>query len=91
MAMSRVEVCPDSGRRFLVYDTERGTKTRTGADIRNIRDNRPVVYENIDDSDRCLVHMFELFREMRPADFREADSPFFISIGSTQSSPALIR
>ena len=32
---------PDSGKRFLLYDTERTTKTRTGANVRNLREHKP--------------------------------------------------
>ena len=35
-----VQTDPDSGIEFLLYDTERYTNTRSGADIRNLRDEK---------------------------------------------------
>jgi len=52
---------------YLEYN-ERTTKTRTGADLRNVRHQKPRMYAS-PESDRCPVQAYKVFSDHRPAGF----------------------
>ena len=61
---------------YLVYDTERQTKTRTGTDPRNIRLTKPRIYT---EGVRCPVQLYKAYKDHRPADMCEDSSPFYLN------------
>ncbi|XP_052762232.1 uncharacterized protein LOC128204867 [Mya arenaria] len=69
-----------SGREFLQLSTERQTKTRTGANARDIRQNQPRAYAVLGDPARDPVHLYRTYTDMRPAEMLQESSPFFLSI-----------
>lgn len=76
----RIEVGKDEdGDEFLVHKKERTTKTRTGQDVRNIRQFKPKAWNNMTDS-RCPVKAYKVYAENRPKETLNPDAPFFLSI-----------
>lgn len=70
---------------FLEYN-ERQTKTRTGEDLRNTRESKPRMYE-IPSSEHCPVKMYNAYKSKRPADFNEADKPFYLAAATNVNAP----
>ncbi len=68
-----------SGKKYLEWDKERGSKTRTGeSSYSHQRSFNPKAFETNDP--RCPVKTFEKFDSLRPAESKELDSPFFLQI-----------
>ena len=65
---------------------ERQTKTRTGEDLRNTREIKPRMYE-IPSSEHCPVKMYNAYKSKRPADFNEADKPFYLAAATNVNAP----
>ena len=64
-------------REYLVWDTERSTKTRNGETPRgHQRSFEPKAFE-IKDSPRCPVFIYKEFLSRRPITMLREDSPFF--------------
>ena len=70
---------------FLEYN-ERQTKIRTGEDLRNTRESKPRMYE-IPSSEHCPVKMYNAYKSKRPADFNEADKPFYLAAATKVNAP----
>ena len=68
------------GNQSLVWDTERSTKTRTGArPMGHQREFTPSAYELVPEKrHRCPVYVWNLFLSKRPGDMLGDDSPLFI-------------
>ena len=75
-----IKLCSDLNcRRYLEWDKERGSKTRTGEQsYSHQRSFNPRAYET--GTDRCPVNIYEHFVSHRPGCSKERDSPFFLSV-----------
>ena len=63
-------------REYLQWTTERGTKTRTGADENEARRVfQPLVWQSF--TDRCIVYYYKQYKERRPAEANTPDASFF--------------
>ena len=69
----------ENGNRYLEFN-ERTTKTRNGANLSNLREFAPTMWEIPNDPVRCPVRIYEEFRKRRPAPCLNDESPFFIGI-----------
>ena len=68
-----------NGRRMLIWDTERGTKTRTGeTPMGHQRPYNPTAVEK--GGPMCPVGLFEEFKKHRPTTMNEAESPLFLAV-----------
>ncbi|XP_046330875.2 polypeptide N-acetylgalactosaminyltransferase 14-like [Haliotis rufescens] len=70
----------DDGTEYFQYDSERQTKTRTGADARNMRDTKPRAYAIPQTPEKDPVALYKLYREKRPDAMLSGDTPFFLAI-----------
>ena len=70
---------------FVEYN-ERQTKTRTGADVNNIRHSAPRMYATGDE--RCPVAVFKKFQSKRPARYCEPNHPFYLGIATHKYLPS---
>ena len=69
-----------NGAEYLEY-SERQTKTRTGAEPRNIRAVKPKAYSFANGSpDRNPVFVYKAYSEKRPSSMTDSDSPGFILV-----------
>ena len=75
------------GREYLEL-RERQTKTRTGEDIRNVREVAPRAWENGENPERCPVAAYKLFRSKRPKKYCGAEDPFYIAPVPTNPFPS---
>ena len=55
---------------------ERQTKTRTGDNVKDIRDINPKMYENKNNKERDPLAIYKQYAELRPADFCQHEDPF---------------
>ena len=78
----------NSGQEFIEYN-ERQTKTRTGENIRNIREKCPRAWSNPDDSNKCPVAAFKLFKEKRPMNYSTSTDPYYIAPVTNDTNPDL--
>ena len=75
------------GNRFIEFNTERQTKTRTGKDPRNIRDKKPKMYEDKSTADRCPVNTYLAHKEHRPTSMMTYESPFYLAVNNEDPKP----
>ena len=75
------------GREYLELRV-RQTKTRTGEDIRNVREVAPRAWENGENPERCPVVAYKLFRSKRPKKCCGAKDPFYIAAVPTNPFPS---
>ena len=74
-----IKLLQENGRKFLEWDKERGTKTRTGENsYSHQRAFNPRAYET--KTPRCPVFLYEKFISHRPDDSKKSDSPFFLTV-----------
>lgn len=66
----------NEGIEYLEFQ-ERLTKTRNGEEGSTVRYFHPKIFAT--DSDRCPIRMYKAFREKRPIQMCEPDSPFYLS------------
>ena len=67
------------GKKYLEWDRERGSKTRTGeASCSHLRAFNPKAYET--GSWQCPVKVYEKFCSKRPMDMKNNDSPLFLTM-----------
>ena len=80
MCYGDVKLCVDTnGVKYLEWDKERGSKTRTGEKSNaHQRAFNPRAYET--GADQCPVKMFQFFTEKRPEGSKKDDSPFFLAM-----------
>ena len=73
-----------NGAEYLEY-SERQTKTRTGAEPRNVRAVKPKAYSFANGSpDRDPVFVYKVYCEKRPSAMTDSDSPFYLGINQGQ-------
>ena len=70
------------GVEFLEY-TERQTKTRTGAEPKDIRTVKPKMF-SVPGSDRDPVQTYHMYASKRPEQMKSDDSPFYFAINYTR-------
>ena len=68
------------GGHYVKFSTERQTKTQTGENPRNIRETRPKMFENPDNIERCPVTAFLCYKDKRPPETLNVNSPFYLAI-----------
>ena len=74
-----------NGAEYLEY-SERQTKTRTGAEPRNVRAVKPKAYSFANGSpDRDRVFVCKVYSEKRPSSMTDSDSPFHLGINHTKN------
>ena len=66
------------GREMLVWINERGTKTRKGQENGHQRAFQPKIYAT--STERCPIKFYKLFRDHRPKEMKQPDSPFFLAV-----------
>ena len=54
------------GNRFIEFNIERQTKTRTGENPRNIKEKKPKMYDDKSNANRCPVSTYLTYNEHRP-------------------------
>ena len=69
------------GTEYLEFN-ERDTKTRTGDDVRNIRQVKPRMWPNKADPSRCPVLTYKHYARKRPVLYSEPHHPFYIASSS---------
>ena len=75
------------GKRFIEFNKERQTKTRTGENPRNIREKKPQMYENKSNVDRCPVNAYLAYKNHRPAAMMSDESPFYLAVNNERPKP----
>ena len=79
MEWGDVSVAVVKGRETLIWLTERGTKTRTGANPQGHKRK----FESIaaaTGTERCPVRIYKLFESHRPERMKKRNSPFYLGI-----------
>jgi len=66
---------------------ERQTKTRTGDDVRNVRDSKPRMYATPNNPDKCPVALYNAYQAKRPTKFSESHHPFYLATVTNTSTP----
>ncbi|WAR30833.1 K1958-like protein [Mya arenaria] len=74
-----------SGLEYLAPN-ERQTKTRTGSNIKDVRDVTPKMFAMPEDIERCPVHAYKQYAVQRPTDFCTSDDPFYIAPRTSSQS-----
>ena len=67
------------GNRFIEFNIDRQTKTRTGENPRNIRETKPKMYEDKSNTDRCPVNTYLAYKEHRTTSMMTDESPFYLA------------
>ena len=75
------------GNSFIEFNKERQTKTRTGENLRNIREKKPQMYENKSNADRCPVNAYLAYKDHRPAAMMSHESPFYLAVNNERPKP----
>ncbi|CAB3993616.1 Hypothetical predicted protein, partial [Paramuricea clavata] len=65
------------GVSYVQFATERQMKTGTGENPRDVRETKPKMSENPDNTERCPITAFLYYQEHRPAQMLNDDSPFY--------------
>ena len=63
------------------------TKTRDGANPRDVRRVRPKMWASTKDPERCPVAVYKLFREKRPSGSCVPDAPFYLGVVTHDKNP----
>lgn len=86
MKWGDVQLLTDAnGAEYLEY-SERQTKTRTGAEPRNVRAVKPKAFSFANGSpDRDPVFVYKVYSEKRPSSMKDSDSPFYLGINYTKN------
>ena len=67
-----------SGREYVMWVTERGSKTRTGGkDSMPEHYFDPRMYTTI--TDRCPVKTYKAYIDIKPEAMKQAESPFYVA------------
>jgi len=75
-----------SGHEYLVFN-ERQTKTRTGANPRNVRKVTPKMWANLQNPSRDPVKIYKIYQSKRPSGYSLPNHPFYIAT-TAKNSPA---
>ena len=70
------------GLRYVNFSTEHQTKTRTGVTPKNVRESKPKMFENRDNTERCPVTTYLAYRQQRPSEMMDDHSPFYLAINT---------
>ena len=74
------------GTEYLHF-CERQTKTRSGADPRNVRPIKPKAFATPDlPRERDPVVVFKIYSKKRPESMNKPDAPFYLGVNDTTSS-----
>ena len=73
-----LQIDPNTGLEMLVWQKERGTKTRTGKEHGHQRAFQPKVFAT--NTDRCPVKYYKIFKSHRPSEMNLPDSPFYLAV-----------
>ena len=77
------------GKEYLEYNTERQTKTRTGANPMNRRSVKPRMYENLSAGpERNPVFLYKLYKAKRPESYIDNNAPFYLGVNHSNASKA---
>ena len=87
MKWGDVQLLTDANRMELnIYNIQRQTKTRTGAEPRNVRAVKPKAFSFAKGSpDRDPVFVYKVYSEKRPSLIKDDDSPFYLGINRSFS------
>ena len=81
MRWGDVKLCKtDQGVEYLEFN-ERQTKTRTGADHRDVRPFAPKMFST-DGSEKDPVAVYKLFVQKKPEKMKDPDAPFYIAVNN---------
>ena len=69
----------ENANEYLEY-TERATKTRSGADLSDVRPYNPKAWAVPNQPEVCPVRIYKEFRSRRPEDAMREDSLFYLQI-----------
>ena len=85
LALGDIKFCKDGdGTRYLEWDIERGTKTRTGErSTSHQRAFNPKAFET--GSWQCPVNICEIFISHRPIEANDGNFPFYLAIRPTNA------
>ena len=70
------------GLRYVKFSTKHQTKMRTGENTRNVRESKPKMFENLDNSDCCPVTAYLAYKQHRPPEMMADDSPFYVAVNT---------
>ncbi|XP_015773759.1 PREDICTED: zinc finger MYM-type protein 2-like [Acropora digitifera] len=74
-----------NGAEYLEF-LERQTKTRTGAEPRNVRAVKPKAYSFANGSpNRDPLFVYKVYTEKRPSSMTDSDSPFYLGVNHTKN------
>ena len=74
------------GTEYVEY-SERPTKARTGAKLRNIRSVKPKAFTTQDGPvERNPAFVYKIYREKRPNSMLKVEAPFYLSINYSKDS-----
>ena len=74
----------ENGTEFVEFRTERGTKTRTGAEWQQERAFNPRMYAT--GTDHCPVKHFKKYVSLRTDKAHESESPFYLAVTNAPDS-----
>jgi len=73
------------GLRYVKFPTERQTKTRTaGENPKNVRESK--MFENRDNPERCPVTTYLAYKQQRPSEMMDDNSPFCLAINTEMTT-----
>jgi hypothetical protein len=64
------------GHEYLELVKERQTKTRTGADVNDVRKTNPKIFAKNDEN--CPVKLYKLYASLRPVDMNKDDDKSYL-------------
>ncbi|XP_062587410.1 zinc finger MYM-type protein 2-like [Saccostrea cucullata] len=79
-----IELKYDEGENleYIVFNQERQTKTRTGANPRDVRKLKPRAYATPAEPEKDPVSLYKKFSDMRPEETKQENSPFFLAVNA---------
>ena len=76
-----VQLMKDADGTEYLHFSERQTKTRTGADLPNVRPIKPKAFVTLDlPRERDLVAVFKIYSGKRPESMNKPDAPFYLGV-----------
>ena len=84
MCWGDVQLMKDADGTEYLHFSERQTKTRSGADPRNVRPIKPKAFATPDlPRERDPVVVFKIYSEKRPESMNKPDAPFYLGVNHT--------
>jgi len=68
--------------RYVKFSTNHQTKTRTGENPKNVRESEPKMFENRDKPESCPVTTYLAYKQQRPPEMMDDNSPFYLAINT---------